>query len=468
MSVLLTSDTYINGVLTTSGTTVSLGYIPEYNLVYEGSGTWVSIPNVVPNTVANQNLFQAESIAVTPHQGMFRRNGGASVSTGATSVGTQYYKIEAEAPFLRVRLHFFGKETTACAGITAVIAATEVASNSNVTNAVVPIVSGVQSNVAQSASSPYGFRPVTWAGATSCTIPAGTAAAPSVVSSDWIECTSVTPTTGTRPFLLVRRFADPVTNSSTVSFGSTTYNTSWLNAASQAYYRQYFPLNLATSNGVSTPTNVPSSTAISGGAWVGVEFDYGIPARSILSIGDSITEGGGYQLYGYDNWTTRAVSTKSTPSSPIVAFNGGLSNQTQTAFSQELTNVLATGVVPTDIIIPNWSINNTSPANSTTMYHTNIAKSQIMNAINQAKAIGAKVYIWTSYHRSTYTGTPTALAAFDDLQSWTRSTFADGNGMATIVDVAANWVDATMLGADFTHPTPVGLQYMADTLSAKL
>jgi hypothetical protein len=53
MSVLLTSDTYINGVLTTSGTTVSLGYIPEYNLVYEGSGTWVSIPNVVPNTVAN-------------------------------------------------------------------------------------------------------------------------------------------------------------------------------------------------------------------------------------------------------------------------------------------------------------------------------------------------------------------------------------------------------------------------------
>jgi hypothetical protein len=53
MSVLLTSDTYINGVLTTAGTTISLGYIPEYNLVYEGSGTWVSIPNVVPNTINN-------------------------------------------------------------------------------------------------------------------------------------------------------------------------------------------------------------------------------------------------------------------------------------------------------------------------------------------------------------------------------------------------------------------------------
>jgi hypothetical protein len=53
MSVLLTSDTYINGVLTTAGATVSLGYIPEYNLVYEGSGTWVSIPNVIPNTVRN-------------------------------------------------------------------------------------------------------------------------------------------------------------------------------------------------------------------------------------------------------------------------------------------------------------------------------------------------------------------------------------------------------------------------------
>jgi hypothetical protein len=46
MSVLLTSATYINGVLTASGTTVSLGYIPEYNLVYEGSGTWVSIPTI--------------------------------------------------------------------------------------------------------------------------------------------------------------------------------------------------------------------------------------------------------------------------------------------------------------------------------------------------------------------------------------------------------------------------------------
>jgi hypothetical protein len=46
MSVLLTSATYINGVLTAAGTTVSLGYIPEYNLVYEGSGTWVIIPKV--------------------------------------------------------------------------------------------------------------------------------------------------------------------------------------------------------------------------------------------------------------------------------------------------------------------------------------------------------------------------------------------------------------------------------------
>jgi hypothetical protein len=266
----------------------------------------------------------------------------------------------------------------------------------------------------------------------------------------------------------VRRFADPVTNSSTVSFGSLTYNTNWLNAAALAYYRQYFPLSLATSNGVATPSNVPASVTLSSGAWVGVEFDYGITARSILSIGDSITEGGGYQQYGYDNWTTRAVYTKSTPSAPIVAFNGGLSSQTQTSFFQELTNVLATGVVPTDIIIPNWSINNTSPSSSTTMYHTNIAKSQIMNAINQAKAVGAKVYIWTSYHRSVYVGAPTALSAFDDLQSWTRSTFADGNGMATLFDVAANWVDATMLGADNTHPTPVGIQYIADTLSAKL
>jgi hypothetical protein len=56
MSVLLTSATYINGVLTASGTTVSLGYIPEYNLVYEGSATWVSIPSVVPNTEQNQAL----------------------------------------------------------------------------------------------------------------------------------------------------------------------------------------------------------------------------------------------------------------------------------------------------------------------------------------------------------------------------------------------------------------------------
>jgi hypothetical protein len=91
MSVLLTSDTYINGVLTTAGTTVSLGYIPEYNLVYEGSGTWVSIPNVVPNTINNARsqpyiLSQSGVPVGLPPNGTVATNGQITLGTALPRV----------------------------------------------------------------------------------------------------------------------------------------------------------------------------------------------------------------------------------------------------------------------------------------------------------------------------------------------------------------------------------------------
>jgi lysophospholipase L1-like esterase len=111
MSVLLTSDTYINGVLTTSGTTVSLGYIPEYNLVYEGSGTWVSIPNVVPDSAHNESVWQLASAAsytpIANSKLRFVASGTWFNSTADTIAGTADQRRETRQP-----MYLGGKDCT--------------------------------------------------------------------------------------------------------------------------------------------------------------------------------------------------------------------------------------------------------------------------------------------------------------------------------------------------------------------
>jgi lysophospholipase L1-like esterase len=420
-----------------------------------------------PNITISSNIISYVSGVPPKTAGLNRYMGGAATSTGSTVASTSYTKFEAEAPFSRVRLHFYSKEAAALANIKAVVASTEVASVSTVNNITVPIVNGTNYNVAHSAAAAnmYGFRTVTFGGASTGTIPAGTVAVPGELVSDWIECQSVTPTTGSRPFLLVRHYADPATNSSTISFGSTTYNQNWQTGSAQPYFRQYYPIGLTSSDGVGTLTNLPAATTIGGGRFIGVEFDYTVPCRSVLAVGDSLTEGGGYQPYGYDNWILRAVNTKSTPTAPLQCFNGGLSSQTQTSFMTTLTNLINNGASPTDIVIPNWSINNTSTT-TLTRFHTGIAKAQILTALQDARRVGARVYLWTSYHRPKYTAFPNAIEAFDELQTWTRNLCA--TGAATLIDVAAGWNDATHLGVDAIHPNPAGIQYMADLLTAKL
>lgn len=99
MSVLLTSDIYIGGVLTTKGTTVSLGYALEQNLVYQGSGTWVSISTLpIPPVSAPQRTWllaqSGVAIGLAPS--------GTVATNGTITLGTALPRVYSGGIWLRL------------------------------------------------------------------------------------------------------------------------------------------------------------------------------------------------------------------------------------------------------------------------------------------------------------------------------------------------------------------------------
>lgn len=84
MSVLLTSAIYIDSVLTAAGTTVSLGYQREQQIVSAGEGTWVSIPTI-PTPPASILPFSTGTVAFTVGAGC----NYPDIQTAITALGSR-------------------------------------------------------------------------------------------------------------------------------------------------------------------------------------------------------------------------------------------------------------------------------------------------------------------------------------------------------------------------------------------
>ena len=199
-----------------------------------------------------------------------------------------------------------------------------------------------------------------------------------------------------------------------------------------------------------------------------VIVDYDVPVRSFCAVGDSVTENGGYQQYYLDSWSARAVLAKSSPSAPISYYNCGMSSQNSETYFAQFANLVASGMVFTDVMFPNFSINDFSPVYVFNQYDTQRYKQRLLKAMDICRAMGARVYIWTTYYDTapSMAGQTTALAALAEMNTWTRNLCA--SGAATLVDINAIWSVGTMLGGDGIHPSLVGIKASAPVLGAVL
>lgn len=382
--------------------------------------------------------------------------GGAGLANGDTSQRTSYFKMEAESDFVRVRLGIISTNSTASNGYTAIAAVTETADDSTVANRWYPTVGGTTYNVAQDNSNPYGWRTVTFNGSSSGNIPAASLSGgdhniPEVLWSDWIELNSVARADGgTLPLVMFRVYKDGSVGgaaSEIIDTGSVSAGHShWVDAVGQSFYRIYAVGRKLSANGVSTLSTVPSETTQYG---VGnmipimVQFQYKVPARTFLCVGDSRQEGGGYQIYNYDSFSLRTLLPLSTTTHPINLINAGMSSQPSSNYIQHAIKLLDNGVTPTDILIEGFSPNDNNSTNGNQQ-----RQSLIYNLIHKAQKINAKVYIWTD---------PIATSSNTTSKAWTRDLAS--KGLVTLLDF--DTLGSGILGADNTHFSLTGLASIA-------
>lgn len=391
----------------------------------------------------------------------------------STGNNTTYQKFEAEAPFTRVRVWHFSLIPGLQTRWESCIAPTETAADDNQDNR----YKSVQGGTAYNAYGTPGFVRVTYNGGQSYgdMTDIGVSTSPNMrlayCHSDWIDISSIARDDGgTLPLLLLRTHHDSTQYGHTtiVSNGSgATPWITWPTASAEPFFRVATGQALAGSDGVGTLSNMPTGSQSGNTAYhTALEFDYGVFTRSFIAVGDSITAGGGGQIYVFDCWATRGILPDSTTSKPRTFVNCGQSSQTSTTYFRTFQDMIDGGARFTDVILSGFSPNDV--ANSVSM-ETRLANLQI--AIDTCKSIGARVYISTGCPAN-YTST--------NLTNWLANndairTLCSENGYILLdwAHLLESSLDSGVWGAglyqpDLTHPSIDGIELMASTLDAAI
>lgn len=372
------------------------------------------------------------------------------INNGSNTPITSAFKIEAETSFTKVRVWVQGRNDSQGWKFSA--APTEAAANDTNDRRFKPIKNGVVDDSLWVANQ---------------TLPdlvGGSDTAPAMAHSEWVDIQSLPPSTGSRPFLLCRVYG-PATGSYQKSSG----NSAWLSGSSIPYYRQW-QVNGTSNDVVTDPTLTTGLVNEYSGAWshwVGFEFQSNVPSSTVYALGDSITSGGGGQLYSYDCWLTRACLAKSTPAAPFSPFNGGMSGKNSTAYHNQFLAFVEAGLRPTHVIIPAFTPNDGTP----TQASCDARLVKIQTAIAKCKEIGAKIYLWT--------GLPVDGYGIDTWRIYANTlavNLAASDPEITLIDYNAIMGDvanparfkAGYARSDGIHPSDTGIQVMADTLQALL
>lgn len=140
-------------------------------------------------------------------------------------------------------------------------------------------------------------------------------------------------------------------NASTYSIKNTSPSAGSLGDSPQT--RKYWLRTLNSVDGIADLTQVPVVTDDAGSINVSLCFDYGYNVRSVWFVGDSITAN-----FEYNGWAARAAWAASTPEKPIIPHLLAKAGAASKTYLQNCIDYSkATGIIPTDIVVPIYSPN---------------------------------------------------------------------------------------------------------------
>lgn len=428
--------------------------------------------------------------------GMIRLYGMGATFSAQGGNNTQSTKVGKEcldAPITAVRLWVFSKEPIAeSSGWDFAVAPTDQYLNDSANNAYRPQVRGTIYNIDADAAADhtavanqYGWRRGQWGGQRNAgqrtksgilrpgsrfrnqSLASGYTPVVSCIVSDWIDLKTVPAADGRHYFLwkLVRNAVQGETAAFATDF------TNWKLAAAEPWYRRQF-VRSGGGDMITDVTTVLAATPTEANyAWdpgpIAWECRYDRPVRTVAACGDSITEGGGLQLYNHDNWLNRACLTMSTAAKPVCPVNLGFSSSTSPNYFGQLEQMYANGFRPTDVVIPNASYNDFGEygsVSSGTQYLLSQCIARASRMIEMIRAHGGTPYLYSDFHNLALNSvTPAYNTLHAELYAWTQRVW--DSGAAKKVDFRAVWQSSY---DDGVHMTPAGIAVAADVLRTAL
>lgn len=392
---------------------------------------------------------------------------GLTAGTSDSNNYTRCVKTEAESHFDRVRIHIYTRQTGAATGFTAVVAATETAATDTTANMFDPIVGGT-AYAALAGSGAYGWKAVTFGGASSGDLAAAASTyRPSKLTSDWIDLSSVPRTDGgTRPLVMCRVYHNGSTGGALTIFGQLTSNasadsTSWSSTSVYPWHRVWQAGTYTSGDAVGTLTNKP--TALSNASiWIAFEFASRYKGLTVLSVGDSVTEGTGHSWGGYGSWPFRGCALASSLTRPVSLIQNGISGQAGDVYTLAAEDAI-TAHTPTHVLFPTMSLNDGDPSAASLQ----LARSRIQRMLQACEAANARLVLWSALPNSVFTsaGDALALTLQRDALSMAQAGVCDYIDLATIV---SNGATPRRLPAayqfDSNHPNNTASDLLADVL----
>lgn len=421
---------------------------------------------------------------------------GATFSNGGGSnnISMRLGKESLDTGISAARVWVFSKEPiNESSGWEVIVAPTDQYLNDTVANAFYPQIGGTQYNLmAESAAdhtlvaNQYGWRRAQWGGQwndgrasksgrlrpasnfrNQVPSPGNYYAVPGVIVSDWIDIKTV-PSADGRHYMLWRAKKAAAINETTAF--SSDVNAAWKTAAALPWYRRQFAMS-HTSDAIASLTAVPAAPTEAdfqnSPNVIAFEYRYNTPVRGVAGCGDSISEAGGLQSYGRNNWLIQSTLAMSTAANPVVPINLGFSTSTTPNFFGQLEQMYAMGLRPTDVIIPNISFNDFGIYGGTasgTQFLLSQCQARLVRAIEMIKSYGGRVFVTTDFHNLALNS---ATAAYNTLCS-DIDTFTRGlaeSGACNLIDFRSQW-SASL--DDGVHMYQSGINLAASITTAAL
>lgn len=230
--------------------------------------------------------------------------------------------------------------------------------------------SAIADTTAMNAFTPDAYVNVTWSTASSVTQGVGVGVKDvSYTVSDWMDISSVAPSSGSYPFVHVRVY-QPSANTNITN--TTMTNLGWMAAASDGRIFSAFYKDTTD-----TTQNMPAWSSGAAAAPRGVSFIIQYKSRGRIrtlgALGDSLAFGQGPTNYG-EGYTRLLHRSLSSAARPVEFADLGMPGATATEFYNNLVKLMTAGV------IPHWSIYHAGSPNdiSTTISAAQITTMRVL------------------------------------------------------------------------------------------